>query len=99
MSSDAAFYGDGSKLMSAKVASEGNPRSVQSIFSIDEYYETSRCVEWLNSHSDSSLSRVRNIGMTTISLFHHIIIIAEEMGGCFRLLREVWRNLNLYAAI
>lgn len=56
MSSDAAFYGDGSKVIAATVDVTENPRSILSAFDIDDYYELVRSVEWLK-HS-SNISRV-----------------------------------------
>lgn len=57
MSSDAAFFGDGSKVISATVDANGISRA-ESSCNVEDYYELSRCVEWLNSNSN--VSKVSN---------------------------------------
>jgi len=52
MSGDASFYGDGAASMQTKVAI--NPQTVRPSLAdvnIDEFYEISKSVEWLSSHT------------------------------------------------
>jgi len=52
MSGDASFYGDGAAAMQTKVAINPQPvRPSLADVNIDEFYEISKSVEWLSSHT------------------------------------------------
>ena len=47
MSSDAAFFGDGSQVIQTTVTSDAN---LSRHCGLSDYYELPRCSEWLQSH-------------------------------------------------
>lgn len=49
MSSDAAFFGDGSQVIQTTVTSDAN---LSRHCGLSDYYELPRCSEWLQSHPD-----------------------------------------------